>query len=580
MSAGSQHFCGSVLLGAATHPSDHTEPEIFFRGYLANLVELAQQTGCELTAGCSATDVIRQCYKRWGRSLPTALDGQFALVIVDNIRGDVLVTRDALGVVPLFWSLHAGRLRFATKLSDLVDGKSRSALNLKEVRRYILFGSVSDVTVYSSICRLRPGTSLWVHKGSVTSDVTWDPRCVKPIVRERSCDYVEQFLELVEKSVEGALRNYSSAWIALSGGLDSNTVLSPALRCCSGLKAFSIISPQWPEEDESKWIERIARSRGVPWHPIDAEDVLPFSDFPKDFCGSPDTGVINLRFRRAVGEFVGTNVLLTGDGGDSFMGSRMGPVPSHLADLVFAGAWPGAIREMIPWVRQSRPSRSVVYWLFHGLVLPTVRHLLRRNVRPPHYHLHPPWLQFGKNCRFSSRAAQPPSVAPHCRTPGQQALLDDLWQCAEDAAFDRSYLSRHPLFCRPLFEFLWAIPWSQKQLPLCDRYLQRRALKGIVDDDIRVRVGTGLGSRTLVEGLRRSKQWQEYLCESPVAATLGLVDAENWRQAIRQASVGQTKAEPLLVRAIGVEVWLKQLAQFRPAEALSVAMIRSRLPRA
>jgi hypothetical protein len=112
---------------------------------------------------------------------------------------------------------------------------------------------------------------------------------------------------------------------------------------------------------------------------------------------------------------------------------------------------------------------------------------------------------------------------------------------------------------------MWAIPWSQKQLPRCDRYLQRRALKGLVDDDIRTRIGYGSGSRLFVEGLQRSKQWQDYLCDSPKLAERGLIDAAKWQLAIQQACVGQTHAEPLLLRAMSVEIWLKQLAQFRPS---------------
>lgn len=564
MSIGSEHFCGSITLNDAAQGFTADRLEIFFRGYLVNQVELAQQIGLEHAADCSVVDVISACYERWGRGLATMLDGQFALVIANRATGEVLLTRDALGIAPLYWSLKAGILRFATRVGDLFDGDTQTGLNLKEVRRFILYGGVSDETVYSSVQRLEPGTSVWVSHGTITRYVSWDPRSVKPILYTRSSEYIEHFVDLIKKSVEGALRNCASGWIALSGGLDSNTVLLPALNYCPTLQAFSIISPQWPEEDESKWIERIVKARGLPWHPINAEDVLPFSEFPRDFCGSPDTGVIHQRFRAVVSDLVGANVLLTGDGGDSFMGSQMGPVPSHLADPIFRGGLSGMVPDLLQWMRQSTPTRSSAYWFYHGLILPSMRHLLRRNVRPPHYHLHPPWLRFGRRFKLGSQSSQPQSVAPHCQTPGQQALLDDLWQCAEDPAFDRRYLIRYPLFYRPLFEFLWAIPWSQKQLPLCDRYLQKRALKGFLDDDIRTRVGTGIGTRTFVEGLSRSKQWQEYLCEGPEMANLGLVDAEKWRQAIQQASVGQTKAEPLLVRAIGVEVWLKQLSQFRP----------------
>jgi hypothetical protein len=574
MSIGSDHFFGTAILGAPKDSSPNTQLDIYFRGYLTNQTELARRMGLGSTAARSASDVIGRCYERWGRVLPMKLDGQFAMVIVDKGTGDILLTRDALGVVPLYWSFKAGSLRFATRVRDLVDCNARNGLNLREVIRYILCGgAASDETAYSAIMRLEPGTSVWVENGSISRDVTWNPRSIEPIIYRQSNEYVEHFVSLVHESVAGALENCESGWMSLSGGLDSNTVLPPALKYCSGLRAFSIVSPQWLEADESQWIERIVAKRKISWHPINAEDVLPFSAFPEEFCGNPDTAVIHRRVHEVINELVGENVLLTGDGGDSFMGAQMGPVPPHLADPLFIGDRSGVLGNLRQWMRQSKPERPMAFWVFHGLILPSLRHLLHRNVRPPHHHLHPPWLLCGRHPLLNSRALRRKSPAPHCQTPGQQAILDDLWHCAEDpAVFDRPFAGRHPLFYRPLFEFLWAIPWSQKLLPLCDRYLQRRALKGLVDDDMRTRIGYGMGSRTFVEGLRRSKQWQDYLCEGPKMAELGLVDSEKWRQAIQQACVGQTNAEPLLVRAISVEVWLKQLAQFRPESLQKLTM--------
>ncbi len=562
MRSGSDHFCGRAALSRKTQGSGTA---VFFRGYLENQTEVARKLGLADAARCCVTDVIGEAYRRWGRALPGQLDGQFALVVMDRATGDILLTRDALGVAPLYWSLVGDTLRFATRLRDLVDQETKSALNIEEIKRFVLFGAVSNETVYASVRRLETGTSIWIHEGAISHDVTWDPRSLPAVVYKQSREYVEHFLHLVDQSVAGALADCGAAWISLSGGLDSNTVLAPALTYCPGLRAFSVVAPQWPEEDEGPWIRRIVSARGVPWHPVNAEDVLPFSEFPHGFCGGPDTGVIHQRHRSALNALVGPEVLLTGDGGDSFMGSQMGPVPPHLADPIFEGKLRGVFKELSRWRVDSTPARSKIYWAAHGLLIPALRHLLRRNVRPPNYHLHPPWLRFGKPS-FGSHAPQPPSVAPRCRTPGKQAILDDLWQCAEDPAFDRRYSNRHPLFSRPLFEFLWAIPWSEKQLPLCDRYIERRALKGLVDDDIRTRIGTGLGTRTFVEGLRRAKAWQEYLCEAPELAKLELVDASLWRKAIQQASAGLTMAEPLLVRAIGVEVWLKQLSQFQPKE--------------
>ena len=526
MSDPSGHFCGCVDLRSEKIRTEATSGlDVYFRGYLSNLDELARQVGHGCAGGVSVADVIAKGFERWGRRLAARLDGQFALAVADRRGGEALLAHDALGVVPLYWSLEVGRLRFATRVRDLVDDEARNSINLKEVRRYLLDGGPgAEDTVYRSIGRLETGTSLWISKGSASRQSDWDPRGVEPVVYGSPEQYVDHFLSLVRESVKGALRDRPSAWLGLSGGLDSNTLLPPALDACPGLKAFSIIAPQWPDADELPWIKRIVERRGLVWQAINAADVLPFGELPQRFCGAPDSAVIHQRVNAALAGLIGTDIEITGNGGDSFMGAEMGPAPSHLADPLFAGDLAGAIGPVRHWMRESRPRRPLAYWLTHGLLLPALRHVRRSSVRPPPYHLHPSWLLCGRRPLRRSRPRQPKAAAPHCKTPGHQAILDDLWQCAEDQnASDGLYACRYPLFHRPLFEFLWAIPWSQKHLPLCDRYLQRRALKGLIDDDIRTRIGFGTGTRSFVEGLRRSKPWQDYLCDfaSPRGARTG-----------------------------------------------------------
>ncbi|MDZ4233272.1 MAG: asparagine synthase-related protein, partial [Dietzia sp.] len=126
------------------------------------------------------------------------------------------------------------------------------------------------------------------------------------------------------------------------------------------------------------------------------------------------------------------------------------------------------------------------------------------------------------------------------------------------------YDARHPLFTRAVFEYLWRVPSQEKILPRCDRYLQRRALKCVVPDEVRRRIGGGGGTRAFVEGLQRSPDWREYLCDSPKIAEIGIADAARWQTAITQASVGQTGGDAHLTRGIAVEVWLKQSAELKP----------------
>ena len=322
------------------------------------------------------------------------------------------------------------------------------------------------------------------------------------------------------------------------------------------MKAFSIIAPQWPDADELPWIKRIVERRGLVWQAINAADVLPFGESPERFCGAPDSAVDHQRVNVALAG-LSERTSKSPNGGDTSWGAERA-CAFDLVDPLSAGDLVGAIGPVRQHrTRELRPRRpGLADWLTHGLLLPRSS-CPRNSVRPPPYHRHPSWLLCGTDGRFAApvRASRSPP-APHWKTPGHQAILDDLWQCAEDQnASDGLYACRYPLFHRPLFEFLWAIPWSQKHLPLCDRYLQRRALKGLIDDDIRTRIGFGTGTRSFVEGLRRSKPWQDYLCDLPRLAALGLVDADGWRHAIQEACAGKTGAEALLLRAMTVEVW-------------------------
>jgi len=126
---------------------------------------------------------------------------------------------------------------------------------------------------------------------------------------------------------------------------------------------------------------------------------------------------------------------------------------------------------------------------------------------------------------------------------------------------------RSPLLYRPLVEFMYSIPWGQKLRPRCDRYLQRRALKGVLPEAVRRRGTKASGSAALIEGLRRSKDWIPYLCDTPLMAEAGIADADEWRRSVRQAAVGQTHGDCYFLAGVAVETWLRGLAGLRHARA-------------
>src|SRR3712207_4628922 len=127
------------------------------------------------------------------------------------------------------------------------------------------------------------------------------------------------------------------------------------------------------------------------------------------------------------------------------------------------------------------------------------------------------------------------------------------------------YELRRPLLHAPLVEFMFGVPWEQRLRPDCDRYLQRRALRRILPESVRLRGNKGAYSQVVFDGLRRSREWTDLLTESPRLAERGIVDLGRWREAVTQARFGRTYTDRHFLTAVSLEAWLQQLEARRAA---------------
>jgi len=312
----------------------------------------------------------------------------------------------------------------------------------------------------------------------------------------------------------------------------------------------------------------VAEMHGVPWHRIDADECLPFSDLPGRFDAEPTVAVVERAYQRVEDACLrdhGVDVLMAGDGGDGVLCSA-GVPPRHLADSLYSLRPLRAAREIDRWRRASRQKRSTLYWFArHGLE-PALDHLRGRSVRELRGYGVPAWIDpsYARERRLDRRAGVRHTT--RCRTPGLQATWNGVWvmsTCA-GAAGQRAtpYVTRHPLLHRPLVEFMFAIPWEQKVRADVDRYLQRRALRGILPESVRRRGGKFGYSQPLYEGLRRNRDWVDLLTDRPRLAERGIVGLEPWREAVSQARFGRTHTDKHFLAALSLEVWLQQLESF------------------
>jgi asparagine synthase (glutamine-hydrolysing) len=96
-------------------------------GEIYNWRALATEYGLANTSG-SDCEILGELYEVFcQRDIPLeeffrALDGVFALIIVDEVRGRVIVGRDPYGVRPLFWgSVEGCRRLYASEMKSLVN---------------------------------------------------------------------------------------------------------------------------------------------------------------------------------------------------------------------------------------------------------------------------------------------------------------------------------------------------------------------------------------------------------------------------------------------------------------------------
>src|SRR3954453_22747629 len=66
------------------------------------------------------TETIVHAYEQWGDACVEHLRGMFAFAIWDAPRRRLLLTRDRLGVKPLYWAMADGRLLFESEIKSLL----------------------------------------------------------------------------------------------------------------------------------------------------------------------------------------------------------------------------------------------------------------------------------------------------------------------------------------------------------------------------------------------------------------------------------------------------------------------------
>src|SRR6202522_4434665 len=193
----------------------------------------------------SDTEVILHAFEEWGIACLQKFRGMFAIALWDLKLRRLWLIRDRIGIKPLYYSIHHGRVTFASEIKALLQdpGQGR-AVNEEALFHYLSFISTpAPDTLFSGVHKLQPGSFLTIDAdGQRREERYWDVLDhTTPLTGISEEEIAERLLAELRTSV--ALRTVSDVPVGvfLSGGVDSSTNAALFSECAAGkVQTFSV----------------------------------------------------------------------------------------------------------------------------------------------------------------------------------------------------------------------------------------------------------------------------------------------------------------------------------------------------
>jgi asparagine synthase (glutamine-hydrolysing) len=223
--------------------------QIVFNGEIYNHAEIRrelEQIGCHAwKTDHSDTEVIVHAFEEWGINCIHRFRGMFAVALWDAKAQQLWLIRDRIGIKPLYYSIHHGRIAFASEIKALLqDPEQIRSVNEEAFFHYLTFATTpAPETLFAGIRKLSPGSYLRVESnGQFHEERYWDVLDrTQPLVGVSEEEISERLIAELRTSV--ALRTVSDVPVGvfLSGGIDSSTNAALFSECASGrVKTFSV----------------------------------------------------------------------------------------------------------------------------------------------------------------------------------------------------------------------------------------------------------------------------------------------------------------------------------------------------
>jgi asparagine synthase (glutamine-hydrolysing) len=242
----------------ADQPFHDDECTLVFNGELYNFVELRKELEAvgQRFRTSSDTEVIVKAYRHWGLDCFDHFEGMWAIALLDETVGRLLLSRDRFGEKPLFLQRHGGSIFFASTVNALAALSGRKpTVDHEQVTRYLVNGYKAlykqDRTWFTDVAEIPAATVSVIDEVGCRTDFRYWQLRYSPVPMTPG-EALESTRERLFDAVRLRLRSDVPIAFCLSGGVDSSTLAAIAAKQFGQrLHTFSIVDgdPRYNEAD-------------------------------------------------------------------------------------------------------------------------------------------------------------------------------------------------------------------------------------------------------------------------------------------------------------------------------------------
>lgn len=506
----------------------------------------------------SDTEVLLVSYMEWGPECVDHLNGIYAFVVWDDLKRLLFAARDRFGVKPFFFSQRGSSLIFGSELKALLANPLvKPEITMEGLSEIFALSPAKTPGhgIFKNVHELPPAHYMIYNTNGLKIKRYWQ---LKSYTHEDDLNTtVEKVNELVIDAFKRQLVSDVPLCTFLSGGLDSSAITANTAnvfkRSGHKLNTYSIDytdndlyfkSNAYQPSLDSPWVKKMSKFFNTEHHYIKVDTLqlvkaLEDSVHAKDLPGMADIESSLLLFCREVKK--GATVALSGECADEIFG---GYPWFYRNDLLNCGTF--------PWAKDYGTRLSVLSPELKESI--DIKKYIDRRYRETLDEI--PKLK-GEN----SIEARRREIFYLNITWFMTTLLDrkDRMSMAEGLEV------RVPYCDHRLVQYLWNIPWDMKMLEGYEKGLLRKALEGLLPNDVLYRKKSPYPKTHNPSYEKAVSRWLLEILNTRNSPVIPLIDADTVRSLAEKTSdygspwFGQLMAMPqMFAFLIQVDIWLRK----------------------